>query len=292
MTIRAIVVGGTSGIGYAMACRIAAASPPTATILISGRTKPANIPHPNMEFRALDATSMREIKRYTDRLRSSSSSAPKPNLDLLVMSQGIMNTAPRTETPEGIDRKMALHYYGKQLLIRELLPLLTDTARIVIVYDGWLGSPDKLLWSDLDLKQNFSLGKAADHCMSMTDGMVQWWAAKQAEDGMGRKRSFVHAWPGGVNTGLLREIVPSFLHGTVRVVGGLLLTSPETCAERLLSGVEKYAEEGRAWSNINNKGRLFSAKVVWSTEQMGLVADHTWEILDKALATRDGTVEG
>ncbi|KAK4183866.1 putative oxidoreductase YkvO [Podospora australis] len=284
MTIRAIVVGGTSGIGYAIACRVAASYAPTgSTVLISGRTKPANFPPTgtsNMEFRALDATSMRQIHSYTKTLKSSV--IPQPTLDLLVMSQGIMSTAPRTEVEgEAIDRKMALHYYGKQLLIRELLPLMTPTARVVIVYDGWLGSPDKLLWDDLDLsKGNYSLKKAADHCTSMMDGMVQWWAASQ--DG-NSERSFVHAYPGGVNTNLMREVVPGFLQGVLKIVGGAVLTSPETCAERLLEGVERCVREGRGWSNIDNKGKLLGKKAIWTGEQMDEVARHTWGLVDQAL---------
>ncbi|KAK0648411.1 hypothetical protein B0T16DRAFT_326586 [Cercophora newfieldiana] len=276
MTIRTLVVGGTSGIGYAMACRVAASSPHT--VLISGRTKPTNIPHSNIEFRAIDATSMRQIQRYTADLKSLT---PPPALDLLIMSQGIMSTAPRTETPgEGIDRKMALHYYGKQLLIRELLPLMTPTARVVIVYDGWLGSPDKLLWDDLDLKTNYSLKASADHCTSMTDGMIQWWA----QDGNSPKgMSFVHAYPGGVNTNLMRDVVPGFLQGAMKVAGNVLLTSPDKCAERLLEGAEKVAEQGRRWSNIDNKGKLLGKKAVWSQEQMGKVAEHTWGLIGRAL---------
>ncbi|KAM7212828.1 putative oxidoreductase YkvO [Rhypophila decipiens] len=285
MTIRTIVVGGTSGIGYAIACRIAAASTGTShTVLISGRTKPNNIPHPNIEFRPLDATSMRQIKSYTNTLKSSN---PAPVLDFLVMSQGIMSTAPRTEVPgEGIDRKMALHYYGKQLLIKELLPLMSPTARVLIVYDGWLGSPDKLIWEDLDLKDpgRYSLKRAADHCTSMMDGMVQFWAREQERNGDEVKRSFVHAYPGGVNTDLLRDVVPSWLQGAVKTVGGVVLTSPDTCAERLLKGTEECVEQGRAWSNIDNKGRVLKGKAVWTEEQMDKVAAHTWKTVDKALA--------
>ncbi|KAJ3469594.1 hypothetical protein MRS44_003659 [Fusarium solani] len=213
MTTRALVVGGTSGIGYAMACRVAAeastsvvtisgrtkprvaAEASTSVVTISGRTKPQNIPHANINFRPLEATSMRQIKQYTDDFK-----AQGQKLDLLIMTQGIMTMAGRTETAEGIDRKMALHYYGKQLLIRELLPTMSEDGKVIIVFDGWLGSPDKLIWEDLDLKTHFSLGKAADHCMSMNDAMVQYFAAQQTSNGAGR-RHFVHAWPGGVSSG-------------------------------------------------------------------------------------------
>ncbi|KAK3362195.1 hypothetical protein B0T24DRAFT_432534 [Lasiosphaeria ovina] len=284
MTIRSLVVGGTSGIGYAMACRVAASTAATDTVLISGRTKPADLPHANMEFRPLDASSMRQIKHYTDALKSA---LPPPKLDLLIMTQGIMTTAPRTEVPgEGIDRKMAIHYYGKQLLIRELLPVLSESARVVIVYDGKLGSPSKLLWEDLDLKTHFTLGRAADHCISMMDAMVQWWAGATASR-LGGRPHFVHAFPGGVNTNLLREVVPSYLQGVVRGLGNVFLTAPETCAQRLLDGAERCAvegaKEGRFWSNIDSKGGLYRNKAVWSEEQLARVSEHTWKLVDATL---------
>ncbi|KAK3358005.1 hypothetical protein B0T25DRAFT_540741 [Lasiosphaeria hispida] len=284
MSIRALVVGGTGGIGFAMACRIAASSPPLSSIIISGRNKPADMPYANMEFRPLDATSMRQIKQYTTALKASGS----PKLSLLVMTQGIMTMAGRTETAEGIDRKMALHYYGRQLLIRELLPILAEDARVILVYDGWLGSPNKLIWDDLGLKTHFSLTKASDHCMAMGDAMVQYWAARQLREGNTNTRHFVHAWPGGVNSGLLKEVLPWYLQAPARVLGRLVLTSPDACAERLLRGAEERAVEGREvgrfWSNIDNKGRLLRNKAVWTEEQMNRVADHTWETLDAALA--------
>lgn len=181
MTTRALVVDGSSDIGYGMACRIAASSP-SSSVIISGRTEPEGIPHANMDFRHIEATSMRGIKNFTDTLKeelfgtSQGQRAPAVEtnkLDFLIMTQGVMTISGRTEIPEGIDRKMALHYYGKQLLIRELLPALKEDAKVVIVYDSRFGNPDKLHWDDLDLKTNFSLGTAANHCMVMTDAMTK-----------------------------------------------------------------------------------------------------------------------
>ncbi|KAM5347293.1 hypothetical protein ACJ41O_010298 [Fusarium nematophilum] len=281
MAIRALVVGGTSGIGYAMACRVAAAASSSA-VTISGRSTPQNIPHPNIDVRPLDASSMRQIKQYTDSFKSSLSSQGQ-KLDLLIMTQGIMTTVGRTETPEGIDRKMALHYYGKQLLIRELLPALKEDARVIVVLDGLHGSPDKLLWEDLDLKTHFSLPKAADHCISMNDAMVQFHAAQQ---GAGTRRHFVHAYPGGVNTGLWREL-PWYLRPLGRGILAVLGVSPDTCAGNLLGGADECTatgeKEGRFWSNIDNKGKLAAGKAIWGEEQLKKVADHTWEVIDGAL---------
>ncbi|KPM35579.1 hypothetical protein AK830_g10989 [Neonectria ditissima] len=282
MTVRALVVGGTSGIGYGMACRVAAEAASSA-VIISGRTKPQNMPHANMEFRPLDASSMRQIKQYTDAFKAEQGQ----KLDYLIMTQGIMTTGGRAETSEGIDRKMALHYYGKQLLIRELLPALKEDAKVIIVLDARVGSPDKLIWEDLDLKTHFSLAKAADHCISMTDAMVQFYASQQQKQGT-NKRHFVHAFPGGVNTGIYKEL-PWYLRPAGRLLLAAAGVSPDTCAERLLKGASECAVsgqvEGRFWSNIDSKGGLYTNKAIWSEEQKNKVADHTWEIVDGAIGS-------
>lgn len=281
MATRALVVGGTGGIGYAMACRIAAESP-SSSVIISGRNKPAEIPHANIEFRPLDASSMHSIKQYTDKYKS----APGQHLDLLVLTQGILTMAGRTETPEGIDRKMALHYYGRQLLVRELLPALKDDAKVVIVLDGVRGgAPSKLNWDDLDLKKHYTMGNAASYCISMTDAMVQGYAANQKGQA-GVKRHFVHAHPGLVQTNL-GDSLPWYLRPAAKGLVGLLGVSADTCAEHLLRGAQECAaageKEGRFWSCIDDKGRLVPNKPVWSEEEIKKVQEHTWEVIDGAI---------
>ncbi|KAH8172966.1 NAD(P)-binding protein [Sarocladium implicatum] len=310
MATRALVVGGTSGIGYAMACRIAASSP-AASVIISGRTKPKDLPHKNMEFRPIEATSMREIKSFTDRLKQlhpessntiqsqSKTMEDKSKFDLLVMTQGIMSMAGRTETTEGIDRKMALHYYGKQLLIRELMPALKDDAKVIIVYDSKTGNPGQLIWDDLDLKTHFGLGTAANHCMVMNDIMVQHYAAQQSraqndnKHAADTRRLFVHAWPGGVGTtGLMREL-PWLLGCAIKIVAPvvpLLTVTADTCAEYLLNGVDRVVKESEEKNQdslfryIDNKGRDIQDKPVFTEEERERVADHTWKLIDLALS--------
>ncbi|KAK4120550.1 NAD(P)-binding protein [Parathielavia appendiculata] len=282
MATRALVVGGTGGIGYAIACRIAAESK-LSTVIISGRNKPQDIPHANIEFRPLDASSMRSIKQYTDAYKS----APEKDLNLLVLTQGIFSMAGRTETPEGIDRKMALHYYGRQLLIRELLPVMKDDAKVVIVLDGVRGGPPtKLNWDDLDLKTHYSLGNAANHCISMTDAMVQAYAAAQQKRRSAGRRHFVHAYPGFVQTNISNSL-PWYLRPVARGVGHLFAVSPETCAAHMIRGTYECAaaveKEGRFWSCIDDKGRLVARKPLWSEEQIKKVEEHTWKVLDDAI---------
>ena len=50
MAIKSQVVGVTGGIGYAIACQLAAAST-SLTVIISGRTEPKSLLHADLEFR-------------------------------------------------------------------------------------------------------------------------------------------------------------------------------------------------------------------------------------------------
>jgi NAD(P)-dependent dehydrogenase (short-subunit alcohol dehydrogenase family) len=239
-----------------------------------------------MHFRHLDASSMRNVKRYTDAFRAEDHGGQGSKLDLLVMTHGIMSMAGRTETPEGLDRKMALHFYSKQLLVRELLPLLRDDARVVVVYDGRSGDPSRLVWEDLDLRTHYSLGNAAHHCMAMTDAMVQYFAAKQQQDetpGRRGRRHFIHAWPGGVDTQLLRD-VPSVLSPLLWLMR-FFTVSADACAEYMMRGVELASQdEERHWHNIDRKGRPIANKKLWTEAELKTIADHTWHVIDDALA--------
>lgn len=274
MATKSLIVGGTGGIGYAIACRIASSSP-SSTVIISGRNEPKDIPHSNIQFRALDATSMRSIKKYTDEFKTS-----QDRIGTLVLTQGILTTAGRTETPEGIDRKMALHYYGRQLLIRELMPALTEDAKVLIVLDSVRGGPDKLNWDDLDLKSTFSLGSAAAHCLSMTDAMIQNYATEQKLEG--KSRHFVHAMPGVVNTSIAQSL-PWYMRVPASAAASLLGRSPDTCAENMIKGMDDVAKGDKNYGFINEKGNVFEKKA-WDEDQVQKVKDHTWKILDEALS--------
>ena len=94
-------------------------------------------------------------------------------IDILVASQGILSVAGRTETAEGNDGKMMLHYYSRAATINALQDKLAPNARVMSVLDALRGNPNSLITDDLDLRRNFSIKKAADHCLAMNDIALQ-----------------------------------------------------------------------------------------------------------------------
>ncbi|KAF5701961.1 NAD(P)-binding protein [Fusarium mundagurra] len=277
MALRTLVVGGTSGIGLALAHHVAAA--PKAVVTICGRTKPANLPS-NIEFSPIEATSMRAIKQWADNFKDTLAG---DQIGLLILSQGTSNFAGRDETNEGIDRKMALHYYGRQLIVRELTPVLTQDAKVLFILNGREGCPGHINWNDLDLKTSYSMSTAAQQCATLLDIMVQHYAAIQKGD---EKRHYAHVYPGGVLTGLTRAW-PWYMRAGVKVVGPLIAVKPETCAQLLLGNLDmatgEREREGYFRSNVDSDGSAIKNKAVWSQSQRERLAEHTWRTIDSAL---------
>jgi len=110
-TRRALVIGGTSGIGHGVAVRLARAE---FDVTIAGRNaEAANSVLEEMKaagsgkhaFRKIDASLMSGVKSFAEEFRKE-----QDRLDVLVLTQGMFTLQGRTETKEGTDVKLALHY--------------------------------------------------------------------------------------------------------------------------------------------------------------------------------------
>lgn len=115
----AVFVGGTSGIGAGMAQAFAHHRNGDAHIILVGRNRAAaeqvlaSLPKPagtdaKHEFVECDVSLMRNVRRTALEL-----SQRLDRINFLIMSPGIMTMQGRTDTDEGIDVKLALHYYAR-----------------------------------------------------------------------------------------------------------------------------------------------------------------------------------
>lgn len=107
-----------------------------------------------------------------------------------------------TESTEGLDRKLTTNYYSRFRFTTQLLPLLQaaspELSRVVSVLAPGEESSNFDL-DNLDLKNNFSMKNAATHAVCMSDFAFEE-AAKRYP-----KTAFVHAYPGAVKTGFMKE---------------------------------------------------------------------------------------
>lgn len=219
----AVVVGGTAGIGRGTALRLARAN---ASVIIVGRNAAAGaaiveemrtVGSGQHEFVAADAKLVRSAVDFAKWFGERHSS-----LSLLVLSQGIATLQGRTLTDEGIDEKLALHYYGRVAFATALLPFMRGrpgrTAVLSVLSGGVHGSYDDFA-ADVAV-ENYSLSKAANSAGMYNDIAVDVLADANKDVG------FVHAAPGFVSTNWGTEL-PWLLRMLVRVVQPLGRTSEQ-----------------------------------------------------------------
>jgi hypothetical protein len=221
---------------------------------------------------------MSDVKRFSASYIKSIQASSSPQVDLLVMSQGILTMQGRTPTsPENIDLKMALHYYSRMLIIRELLPVLSPSAIILSILDGKRSDihSSSINWNDLDLAQpgSYGISAAATHCLGMTDGLLQAFANKE-----GAERTFVHAYPGIVDTSISKSM-PSYMRVPMSALFWMMAVSPEKCAENLLQGTVSVRGKGKGTHNIDDKGKEVTKKAI-GIDLADKVWEHTWNLID------------
>lgn len=275
---RAIVVGGTSGIGHGIAMRLAKAN---FGVTVVGRNAErgaqiveqlGRLGGQGHEFMPCDATLIKNLGQLAKQV-----SSKYPSIDVLVETQGIATTAGRTETKEGIDQKLALHYYGRIALIDALLPALRTarSPRVLSVLSAGVHSPYEEYLTDPELIKNFSLKNAADAAGFYNDLALDA-LARQAEN---KNITFVHAAPGFVNTNWGTEL-PFYLRALVRL-GQPLGTSIDDCAEFMCGPLLSPDAEPRVLGEvqlIGSKGQPV-AKTVLHEKAREAVWQHTQELL-------------
>eukprot|EP00047_Mylnosiga_fluctuans_P010966 m.18912 g.18912 ORF g.18912 m.18912 type:complete len:320 (-) comp3386_c0_seq1:124-1083(-) len=273
----AIVVGGTAGIGAGIAQRLAQAD---ASVVIVGRSKQRGeemvktlstlSKTAKHEFIPCDGTLLGNVATF-----SKAYAAGHERLDYLVLTQGIATTQGRTETAEGIDEKMSLHYYSRMAYIRTLLPLLerADDPRVLTVLSAGVHKPYTGYSTDPELKTTYSLANAAYAAGFYNDIAVESLALEHPAV------SFIHAAPGTINTNWGTEL-PLLLRGLVRMIQPFM-RSLQDCGEYMASALMDPEYHG-GWSLMDQNGNKTHPTAL-QAEARAAVWASTQAVLDRVL---------
>jgi hypothetical protein len=192
-------------------------------------------PNAQPEFLQSDISLLKNVDEVCGKI-----AAREKRINLLFMTPGILTIRGRDETSEGLDRKLVLHFYARMRFITNMLPLLKAGAeekdglsRVVSVLDPLvsvrLGGSGTLNYSDLSLKDSFSLSNCGAHASLMNNFFLEGVAQQHPET------SFLHAYPSGVATGLLRDLpAPRMTIPIVKFVLSKFLVPLEESGERHL----------------------------------------------------------
>jgi hypothetical protein len=239
-----VVIGGTAGIGRAMAESFAHHTQGNANIIIVGRNEGAakeiidSFPKSNNKavhvFLRADVTLMSNVEAASAEV---SRLLGEDGLDFLILSQGFFSISGRDETPEGLDKKMAVNYYSRWKFIHELITsgtLKNEGAKVLCL--GGAGFGGTIDVDDLDMKKMYSVRKLGSVTPTYKDMMMESFAS------INPRHSFIHAFPGIVRTGLMHSSPSLLLRGIAPFVLALVYfwsVSPEDCAEYMWFGVSR-----------------------------------------------------
>ena len=241
---RVAVIGGTGGIGQALSRLLAARG---AQVTVVGQTfRDADIP--GIEFIKADLSLMREAQRVATLL-------PAETLDLLIFTTGIFAAPQRQETPEGIERDLAVSYLNRFVMLREWGPRLglarppgRAKPRVVMVAypgSGQIGTPD-----DLNAEQSYKAFAAHMNTVVGNEALLLDGAVRYPQT------VFVGLNPGLIKTGIRDNF---FGKGSLksRLTEGLigwLTPTAGAYAERIAPVMLAPEIENRQAAMFNNKG--------------------------------------
>ncbi|KAK2873800.1 hypothetical protein FQN49_002063 [Arthroderma sp. PD_2] len=204
----AVFVGGTSGIGK-FTVRALVATGTSVRIYLVGRKSSeerthtfiqelhATNPKAEVIWTEGEVSLLAETKRICEFIKSKES-----RVDLLFLTAGYAPFGPRSETAEGLEIVQSLEYYSRMLFVQHLLPLLekAEAPKVVSVLAGGMEKATIDL-DDLELKkpENYGMVNTQAQCGAMNTTTLE----KLANDNP--NVTFVHSWPGWVNTGNVRR---------------------------------------------------------------------------------------
>lgn len=258
----AVFVGGTSGIGK-FTVQALVATGASVRIYLVGRKSSQE--HTNAFIQKLHALSpkadviwtegeislLAETKRVCEVIK-----AREGHVDLLFLSAGYTTFGARKETSEGFEITQSLKYYSRILFVLHLLPLLeqAEAPRVVGVLQGGLESRTIDL-DDIDVKRpgNFGFIKAHMQYGNMFTLALERLASDNPHI------TFVHSWPGWVDTGNVwrgianrNSVLSWFVWLILEPLIGLFSISDEDSGQRHLFQCTSAAFGGRS---IPWKGR-------------------------------------
>ncbi|MFJ8026175.1 SDR family NAD(P)-dependent oxidoreductase [Streptomyces sp. NPDC096311] len=240
---RLLVVGGTNGLGRAVAQQALESG---AQVTVVGRTF-RDAPSERLTFVQADLSSLREAVRLGEELDVES-------FDVAYFSLGILAAPEREETPEGIERDMAISYLSRFAVLKGLSsrlgtarPAGAPQPRVFIMGapgNGMTGDPE-----DFNSEKNYKAMKA--HANTVVGNEVLALVGAERLPGP----TYFGLNPGFIKTGIRSNYLGegSFKHRFAEGLVGLFGQSPEDYGRRMVPLLFTEDLEGRTGIMFNSK---------------------------------------
>lgn len=263
------IVGGTGGLGRAIGVVLASAG---VNVTVIGRTF-RDSDKKNINFIQADLTSMAEARKVAQNLNA-------PSIDVLLFTTGIFASPKRQETPEGLERDMAVSYLNRLVMIQEIVPRMESKKNsfgfvprvFVMAYpgDGQLGTID-----DLNSDEKYGVMKAHMNTVAGNEALVYDGASKY------KNVHFYGLNPGLVSTGIRDNLLGegSWKSKIMEGMIGWFTQTPESyakCIAPLLVAKELEDANGTIY---NNKGQRLHPSKNFTPDYATNFVNKSWELL-------------
>lgn len=264
---RAVVTGGSDGIGLHIARRLAAAGAevvlPVRSLEKGERAVAAirsETPSAQVSLRSLDLSSLASVAALGETLRSED--AP---IHLLINNAGVMTPPDRQTTADGIEVQFGTNHLGHFALVGHLLPLLRDGRARVTSQVSVAANEGAINWGDLNWERSYD-GMSAYRQSKIAFGLFGLELDRRsASEGWGITSNLSH--PGIAPTNLLSaqpEMGRDDDTRAVRVIRwmsrhGLVVGTPRTAALPALYAATSPAAAGGAFYGPKGPGHLGGA---------------------------------
>eukprot|EP00928_Gymnodinium_smaydae_P056701 TRINITY_DN40027_c0_g1_i1.p1 TRINITY_DN40027_c0_g1~~TRINITY_DN40027_c0_g1_i1.p1 ORF type:complete len:346 (+),score=57.91 TRINITY_DN40027_c0_g1_i1:74-1111(+) len=285
---RAVVVGGTSGIGHGIALSLAKAG---CSVTVVGRSEERGAAivaeliaeaaadsaaegSPSFCFKSLDCFALPACNDFASKVVADG----RP-LDYLVLTQGMATLQGWTPTPPasgGLDEKLTLHYWSRMVLAKKLAPVLemSDDSRVLFVLSAGMHGAYANYANDPELcNGSYSLKAAADAAGFYTDIACDQLSSEHP------KVTFMHASPGFVATNWGTEM-PTVVRLLVRGMQAFG-RSKEDCADLLLKGLVLPTYGGGGWYLLDQYGEASAKETGMHQAAKEIVWAHTKRVIAK-----------
>lgn len=239
------IIGGTNGLGRAIAQQALTRG---ADVTVVGRTF-RDAPAARLTFVPADLSSMSEAAHLGLEL-------PAESYDVVLFTAGIIAAKTREETPEHVERDLAISYLSRLAVLHGLSARLgtarADDAprpRVFVMGSpgvGTLGDPD-----DLNSEENYKSMVA--HANTVAGNEVLVLGAKDRFPGP----AFFGLGPFLIKTGIRSNFLGdgSITHKLVETAVGIFMQSPETYAKRMVPLLFTPELEGRTGLMFGHKAQ-------------------------------------
>lgn len=243
-SLKVAIVGGTGGLGRAIARALASRG---AQVTVIGQTFKDNGVK-NIDFIKGDLSLIETAKKVAEQL-------PADSLDILLFTTGIFASRVRQETPEGLERDMAVSYLNRLAMLKILVPKLKKeknslglSPRIFLM--GYPGSGELGTIDDLNQEKSYAFMKAHMNTLAGNEALVLTIADRYPNQNIY-----------GLNPGIVKTNIRDNLLGAsswksyfIEGIIGLFTKTPEQYASSIVPLLIAPELDGRSGTFYNDKG--------------------------------------